>query len=278
MDLMQTNQTIQSTLDGKANSTVRVFNYEQLPVRTVTIEGEPWFVAKDVCDVLEIRNPSSTLGLLDDDEKMTLHSMESHSGQRGGAQFQTVVSESGLYSLILRSRKPEAKRFKRWITREVIPALRKTGTYQLIPQANPSAQNQYTLAEVLSLALQSELERQRLSGQLAKLLPKARLYDRVAGSEDTFSLGETAKLLKFGGYGRNNLIHFLRAEGILMTNNIAVQRYVDRGYFCVVQRKYTDAEGVTHARAVTRVYEKGIDFICRRLAQALNEKTGGESA
>ena len=177
-----------------------------------------------------------------------------------------------MYSLILRSRKPEAKLFKRWITHDVIPALRKTGYYQV------TAQSPYSLAEVLGMALQSELERQRLSGQVAQLVPKADFFDRVADSEDTFSLGETAKLLKFDGYGRNNLIHFLRAEGILMTNNIAVQRYVERGYFSVVQSEYTDPAGVTHVRAVTRVFEKGIDFIRRRLTQAIQEQTGGQPA
>ena len=260
------------------NALTNVFHFEKLPVRTVTIDGEPWFVAKDVCDVLEVKDSKSSTRFLDDDEK-GVHSVHT----LGGTQEMSVVSESGLYRLIFRSRKPEAKLFKRWITHDVIPALRKTGYYQMTAQTNPSTQTPYSLVEVLGLALQSELERQRLSGQVVKLLPKAEFYDRVADSEDTFSLGETAKLLKFGGYGRNNLIHFLRAEGILMTNNIAVQRFVDRGYFKVVQREYTDPDGVTHVRAVTRVFEKGIDFIRRRLAQAKNgqavqELTGGEPA
>ena len=260
------------------NALTNVFHFEKLPVRTVTIEGEPWFVAKDVCDVLELTNTTKALRGLDDDEKglTIIQSL-------GGNQETNIVSESGLYCLVLRSRKPEAKRFRRWVTREVIPALRKTGVYQMPAQTNPSTQTPYSLAEVLGLALQSELERQRLSGQVVRLLPKAEFYDRVADSDDTFSLGETAKLLKFGGYGRNNLIHFLRAEGILMTNNIAMQRFVDRGYFKVMQREYTDPDGVTHVRAVTRVFEKGIDFIRRRLAQAINgqtvqELTGGEPA
>lgn len=97
--------------------------------RTTTIDGEPWFVAADVCRALEIGNPSQALTKLDDDEKMTLTSNEGHSGQRGGAQSMNVVNEPGLYTLVLGSRKPEAKAFKRWITHEVLPSIRKTGAY-----------------------------------------------------------------------------------------------------------------------------------------------------
>jgi prophage antirepressor-like protein len=99
--------------------------------------GNPRFVAADVCRALEIGNPSQALSYLDDDEKMTLTTNEGHSGSRGGAQFQAVVTESGLYSLILRSRKPEAKAFKRWVTHEVIPAVRSKGRYAL-PGAEPA--------------------------------------------------------------------------------------------------------------------------------------------
>lgn len=102
----------------------RVFEYEGSKVRTVVIDGEPWFVAVDVCRVLEHTNTSVAVSRLDDDEKgvSTLYTP-------GGTQGASVVSEAGLYSLILTSRKPEAKAFKRWITHEVIPAIRKTGTY-----------------------------------------------------------------------------------------------------------------------------------------------------
>ena len=102
----------------------RVFEYEGSKVRTVVIDGEPWFVAVDVCRVLEHTNTSVAVSRLDDDEKgvSTLYTP-------GGTQGASVVSEAGLYSLILTSRKPEAKAFKRWITHEVIPAIRKTGSY-----------------------------------------------------------------------------------------------------------------------------------------------------
>lgn len=103
---------------------IQVFNFNSNSVRVVVREGEPWFVAKDVCRVLELDNPRSTLALLDDDEK-GVHSMDT----LGGNQSMTVVTESGLYSLILRSRKPEAKMFKKWVTSEVLPSIRKHGAY-----------------------------------------------------------------------------------------------------------------------------------------------------
>jgi len=98
-------------------------------LRTLIRDGEPWFVAADVCRALEITNPRDAVSRLDDDEKMTVGSTDGHSGKRGGAQSFNVVNEPGLYTLILGSRKPEARAFKRWITHEVIPAIRKTGVY-----------------------------------------------------------------------------------------------------------------------------------------------------
>lgn len=103
----------------------KVFNYKEgQQIRTVVIDGEPWFVAKDVCGILKLSNPRITLSLLDEDEK-GVHSIDT----LGGRQETTILNESGLYSLILRSRKPEAKQFKRWATHEVLPSIRKNGMY-----------------------------------------------------------------------------------------------------------------------------------------------------
>lgn len=106
-------------------SEIKLFEKEEFgKVRVVIRNGNPWFVAKDVCDILEMGNPRSSLALLDEDEK-DVHSMDTP----GGKQEMTIISEPGLYSLILRSRKPEAKAFKRWVTHEVIPSIRKHGLY-----------------------------------------------------------------------------------------------------------------------------------------------------
>ena len=108
-----------------------VFEYEdRIDFRIVDINGEPWFVLADVCGALDIRNPSQAATRLDGDEKMTLTLNEGHSGVRGGRRRMSIINESGLYSLILRSDKPEAKRFKKWVTSEVMPSIRKTGGYR----------------------------------------------------------------------------------------------------------------------------------------------------
>ena len=110
------------------------FDFKGNQVRTLERNGEQWWIASDVCAVLEIRNSRQALSYLDEDEKGVITN-DSHSGQRGGAQSYQLVNESGLYSLILRSRKPQAKEFKRWITHEVLPAIRKDGGY-ISPDAN----------------------------------------------------------------------------------------------------------------------------------------------
>lgn len=107
-----------------------IFNSDDFgSVRVIMRDNEPWFVVVDVCKALDIGNPTQAIDRLDEDEKMTLISNESHSGKRGGAQPMNVVNESGLYTLVLGSRKPEAKAFKRWITHDIIPSIRKHGAF-----------------------------------------------------------------------------------------------------------------------------------------------------
>lgn len=124
-----------------SNTTVLIpFQFQSHQIRAIKDEhGEPWIVAKDVCAVLDLVNVSMALSALDDDEKMTLTNSDGHSGQRGGAQFYNVINESGLYALIFKSRKPEARAFRKWVTSEVLPAIRKTGQYhrQTAPVSRP---------------------------------------------------------------------------------------------------------------------------------------------
>ena len=117
---------------------------------------------------------------------------------------------------------------------------------------------QFFRRDLLNLAIEAEAE-------CEELRPKAAFFDRVADSSDSFSLAETAKMLETEGYGRNNLIKFLRREGILMASNVAKQRYIDRGYFHIVQSEYLAPDGTPRVKVVTRVYEKGVNFIRHRL-------------
>ncbi|MCF8568009.1 Bro-N domain-containing protein [Alicyclobacillus tolerans] len=135
-------------------------------VRVVMFDGEPWFVAVDVCKALNIANPTRTLSRLDDDEK-GLHSVKTF----GGVQDLNTVNEAGLYSLILTSRKPEAKSFKRWITHQVLPSIRKTGEYSM------KNQTPQTYIEALEALVQAEKEKLRLQQNVQEMQPKAEAYN-----------------------------------------------------------------------------------------------------
>ena len=149
------------------NEIVKV--YKNSPVRIVEKGGEPWFVAKDVCDILALGNPRSSIALLDEDER-GVHSMDTPSGK----QEMGIISEAGLYSLILRSRKPEAKAFKRWVTHEVLPSIRKTGAY-----LSPGMNNEHVKALVATL--EEEMYRRiQAENRLAKLEAHAEELARSA--------------------------------------------------------------------------------------------------
>ncbi|MBR0076535.1 MAG: Bro-N domain-containing protein, partial [Synergistaceae bacterium] len=115
-------QNLPATTTETTNG-IQLFSYGENPVRIIKKDNEFWFVAKDVCDILELADVTSALRTLDNDEKMTLQNEQSHSGQRGGAQFINVINESGVYTLVMRSNKSEARRFRKWVTSEVLPTL-----------------------------------------------------------------------------------------------------------------------------------------------------------
>jgi prophage antirepressor-like protein len=129
-----------------------VFNYKTNKIRTIMKNGEPWFVLKDVCDVLELSNPSVVASRLDEDEKEKIDP-KPDLGSRSN-ELITIISESGLYSVILRSDKPEAKQFKKWITSEVLPSIRKTGAYIKTP---------LTYIQALEALIETEREKERLA-------------------------------------------------------------------------------------------------------------------
>lgn len=143
---------------------IQVFNFEQREVRIVMKDGEPWWVAKDVCNVLELTNPTEALKSLDDDERSSLRISEGTS-PAGGNPNMNIISESGLYTLIMRSNKPEAKRFRKWVTSVVLPSIRKTGGYS-IPQKDNKDERLKQSAERL------EIQKQNANTRAAKALQK----------------------------------------------------------------------------------------------------------
>lgn len=183
-------------LQAEQQQNIKAFDYNGQEVRTVEINGQPWFVAADVCRVLEISNPTVAMDRLDADEKAKLNL-----GLSGGATG--CVTESGLYSLILGSRKPEAKQFKRWITHEVIPSIRKTGGY-IAGQETLSPEE--LMAKALLVAKQTLAERDarinelscansELTVQNQILLPRAQYFDELVDRNLLTNFRETAKEL-----------------------------------------------------------------------------------
>lgn len=242
------------------NNDLQTWRYSGSVIRTVTKDGEPWFVAKDLSDLLQFRDAANALRSLEDSERGT-HVVST----LGGDQLMTVVSESGMYALIFKSRKKEATYFRAWVTGTVLPEIRKHGTY-VIPTATPALAVPATFSEALFLAAKQAEQIERQQEQLALEAPKVDFYDAVADVSDTTDINTVAKTLAIKGLGGTNLFQFLRGKKILMWNNRPYQRYIDARYFREVERLWKDADGNKRIYYQTRVYPRGIDFI-RKLAQ-----------
>lgn len=230
---------------------IQIFNNETFgEIRTLSINGEPWFVAQDIAGALGYGNSrDAVFKHVDADDKGV-----AKCDTLGGAQDMTVINESGMYSLILGSKLTNAKKFKHWVTSEVLPSIRKTGGYNL-PQTYPEA--------LRALADQAEkMEQLRLEN--TEMKPKAEFFDAVAGSKQAISLGDVAKILAYPKIGRNKLFEILRDRDILQNNNIPYQKYIDAGYFRVIEQKYNAGDEV-RISLKTLVYQKGIDYIKKTL-------------
>lgn len=223
-------------------SNLQQFVFNKQSVRIVSIDGEPWFVATDVCEILEVGNVSQALNRLDDDEKNTIILND---GKRGNPNT-AIISESGLYSLTLGSRKPQAKDFKRWVTREVLPTIRKTGKYETFPQVTnaitPALPQDYIEAleahlnsekekKVLAEANQKLLEeKQVLSLAIAEVKPKAEFYD-IYVSRDGWLTGE--QIAKQLSVSTRKMFDVLRNEKVVFYRsgkNFPCARWVERGW------------------------------------------------
>lgn len=251
------------------NNEMQKFDFKGASLRTLTDEaGEPWFVAKDVCDILELTNPAVALQSLDDDEKTNLSNsyVWSEPGRRP-----LIISEPGLYRLVMRSRKPEAKEFQRWVTHEVLPAIRKTGGY--IPTTDAD-DDMTILAKAVMIGQRTvEAQKQKIAEQqtrIVELEPKARFADAVAASDGTCLVGELAKMLRQNGMdiGQNRLFRLLQADGYLgksgSNRNVPTQRAMDLGLFRIKETTVTHADGHTTVSRTPKVTGKGQRYFIDR--------------
>lgn len=245
-------------------SEIQSYNFNGASLRTLTDEaGEPWFVAKDVCDILEISNPSDALKRLDDDERSRFNL-----GRQGETN---IVNEAGLYVLVLGSRKPEAHEFKRWVTHEVLPQIRKTGGY--IPTTDAD-DDMTILAKAVMIGQRTmEAQKRKIAEQqtrIDELQPKARFADAVAASDGTCLVGELAKMLRQNGMdiGQNRLFRLLQADGYLgksgSNRNVPTQRAMDLGLFRIKETTVTHADGHTTVSRTPKVTGKGQRYFIDR--------------
>lgn len=229
-------------------------------VRVLTdAQGEPWFVASDVCRALKLDNTTRAVEPLEADDLSTAQVIDS----MGRAVAMNIISEAGMYQLVMTSRTEKAQEFKRWVTKKVLPAIRKTGSYSVTPApVLPTL----TFPEALRMLADAEEAKAALAIENAELKPKAEFFDAVAASDDSLGMNEAAKLLDIG---RNKLMAKLRADSIFRANNTPYQRFIDEGYFKVVEAKWTDSKGDAHVTLSTRVFQRGLDFIRRKLTNQL---------
>lgn len=244
------------------------FVFNSVKIRTAIIDDEPWFVAKDVCDVLELTNITETLRGLESDE---LTSVVLKSG--GQDREMRLVSESGLYALIFKSRKPEAKAFRRWVTSEVLPTIRKTGEYtDMIPKDLPTALRAYANEVEKNQKLLAEnnaLQKSNLSKSLTitRNKPKVLFADAVAASDTSILVGDLARILKQNGVntGQNRLFVWMRENGYLIKKrradyNMPTQKSMNAGLFEIKESVVNNPDGSIHVTRTPKVTGAGQVF------------------
>ena len=242
-------------------SNIQIFNYNSVEVRTIQNDGEPWFVLKDVCNVLHIGNSRDVVARLDQDEKGV--------GQidtLGGKQEMTIINESGLYNVILRSDKPEAKPFRKWVTSEVLPTIRRHGMYATPDTVEKMLADPDTTIKLLETIRQERAARMALEAKAEADKPKVLFADAVSASHTSILVGDLAKLLRQNGVeiGQNRLFSFLREKGYLCSQgeryNLPTQRSMDRGWFQVKETTINQPNGSVRITRTVKVTGKGQQY------------------
>lgn len=255
------------------SETIKTFTSEQFgDVRVTTINGEPWFVAVDVCRVLEIGNSRQAVARLDDDEKGVI-STDTH----GGEQKVQCVNEPGLYSLVLGSRKPQAKEFKRWITHEVIPSIRKHGAY-MTPETIEKVLFDPDFIIRLATDLKTERElRMKLERKVEEDAPKVLLAEQVSASHDSIMVKQLAHILTQNGFevGQNELFARLRFDGYLCMArgkrwNTPTQMAIEKGLFDVQENPYHTRHDI-RLSYTTYVTPRGQKYFLDRYVNKLSD-------
>lgn len=240
---------------------LKIFSNEDFgDVRTITINNEPWLMLGDICKALDINNVSQLKARLRKDGVISNEVIDGLDRK----QEATFINESNLYKVIFQSRKPNAEKFTDWVTNEVLPSVRKHGMYA----TDELLDNPDLLIQVATALKEKREKIRQLEHQAEMDGPKVEFFDDVADSKDAIAIGDTAKVLGIRGLGRNKLFELLRNKGILMSNNQPYQKYIDSGYFRVIEQKYTKPDGEIAINIKTLVYQKGVDYIRKVVREA----------
>ena len=239
-------------------------NQEFGSVRTLVVNDEPWFVGRDVAEVLGYKKPENAIANhVDDDDKTTTLIQGIGSNYKSKTM---IINESGLYSLVLSSKLPSAKKFKRWVTSEVLPALRKTGQYQV-----KELSGQELMAKAL-IEAQSVLAAK--DKQIEEMKPKALFADAVATSHTSILVGELAKILKQNGIdmGQKRLFAWLREKGYLIKRqgtdyNMPTQKAMELGLFEIKEGSYVNGSGVNITTKTPKITGKGQQYFINKFLQ-----------
>lgn len=247
---------------------VKIFNSEEFgDVRTVTINGDPWFVGKDVAAALGFTNPRDAISTHVFDEDKGVESIDT----LGGKQKMTVINESGLYALVFGSRLKSAQRFKHWVTSEVLPAIRKTGSYQA-PQGKE-------LLALVVLEAQKTIEEQ--SKAIERMKPKVIFANAVETSHTSILIGDLAKLLKQNGVetGQKRLFDWMREKGYLIKRkgsdwNMPTQKAMNVKLFEVKESTVNNPDGSVRINRTTKVTGRGQTYFVNKFLDSGNHRNG----
>ncbi len=238
---------------------LQIFNYENHEVRTTVKDGEIWWVLKDVCKVLKLSNPTTVFSRLDAEERAKFNL-----GRQGNTN---IVNEPGLYKVILRSDKPEAKKFMNWVTHEVLPAIRRHGAYISSGKLEELMQSPDTWVKLIRTLQQERREKTMLKEKIKKDKAKVTFATAVEASKDGILIRELAKILKGNGVnvGQNRLFTKLRKDGFLIRQegsdyNSPTQKAMELGLFKIKETAFTEPDGKVTLRRTAKVTGKGQSY------------------
>ncbi|AIS73937.1 antirepressor protein [Lactobacillus phage Ldl1] len=258
-------------------SNLQIFNFVNNEVsnkvRVIEINGDPWFVGKDVATVLGYSNPSkAVINHVDNEDKQVLSSQNGNLENIPNRGL-LIINESGLYSLILSSKLPTAKAFKHWVTSEVLPTIRKHGAYLTDAKAKAIVTDKTALAELLQQAA-DQLKAKDI--QIEEMKPKALFADSVTASKSTILVGELAKILRGNGadIGANRLVQWMRENGYLVNRkgsdwNMPTQRAMDLGLFKIKETTVNHNNGVTTISKTPKVTGKGQQYFVNKFLKRI---------